>query len=197
LDFIETEHKSKNTKSYINELRKDEREFHAMLLPILELRQETGGYKKAAEELCKQGDVIKAYFRDIDKKLSDDFLQKQHGETVDLIKNMGFVVGMIVATIKISKEAVVPKDVFIGAMGAAGALGIVFYKRVDRAFQHAAKKVCPALAKKRTLLSTEQANLFGLAIMKPLANENSFMIVGQPTRAIKSMNRNVQKINAA
>ncbi|MGE4350600.1 MAG: hypothetical protein AB7E52_00235 [Bdellovibrionales bacterium] len=120
--------------------------------------------------------------KDLAQALASDLAERQHDETVDVVKIAGVVGGLAAAAVTVSKYSFDPQSTHAVAEASAGAtVGVVAatWKNISNGFCWIGKHLCacPGKAKHAFILYyfAETSKQWGMAAVKPFRNEKTFI----------------------
>jgi hypothetical protein len=145
-DFVETNHKSKETENYLAAVRKAEHEINEILQLIKQTQKKSPEFRAAGEQLCGRFNGLKDYTRDMSRELSADLAKRQRTEDkkFDHVKMIAFVGGLGVAFGTIAKtfgESDQRRATFVGLL-LGGA--IAYREKIGATFKVIGRSVCEA-----------------------------------------------------
>ncbi|MDD5586588.1 MAG: hypothetical protein PHY92_06490 [Alphaproteobacteria bacterium] len=196
--FIDTEHKARETKKYQKEIRKTATGINDFIILLIKTKAASGQFKEQAEKLCAKGMGLNGLVRDISQALDGDLIQRQHTETVDLVKIAGVVAGLAAAAVTIAKSTFDPHSAYGTTEASAGAslgIAVAIHKKIGNAFRRAAKTICAASKKAGNIFAVyyakEKTKEIGGKVIRifQYGKTRSTYAVPQPVRTAKAGRR--------
>ena len=190
-EFTKSKHKAKDTKEYQEDVRKLAAEINDFIILLADSKKGSGDYKEDFQRLHRSGLELNSISTDLVDALERDLKYRQKSEAIDVAKVVGIMAGLAGFAVTVGRfgfdhEATqVLNDVTVGA--GAGLL-VSFQDETLGLFKRQGQK----------LLKLPKALKTGvLFVVKPLNNEGSIMLVGQPKR--RNMQQSViqQKLDVA
>ncbi len=145
--FIDTEHKSKTTKQYQEEVRKSGIEIGDILFSLIHL-QEVSDFNDASKALCVRCKSLEVYIRDMSQSLAEDYNEKhkiEDSRKINWVTTVGFIVAIPIGLAAAVKNGVTHGQVTSDTAFEAGAVistTVAFHKNISRAFSDLGRSIC-------------------------------------------------------
>jgi hypothetical protein len=147
LTFVDTKHRARATKKYQQEVRALAKEINDFVILLVETKEKADGQKDQAEKLCGAGMGLNGLAKDLGQALASDLAERQHDETVDVVKIAGVVGGLAAAAVTVSRYSFDPHSSHVvveASVGASFGLTAAMWKPICKGFVWTGKKICAA-----------------------------------------------------
>ncbi len=182
LTFVDTKHRARATKKYQKEVRALAKEINDFVILLIETKEKADGQKDQAERLCGTGMGLNNLAKDLGQALANDLAERQHDETVDVVKVAGVVGGLAAAAVTVSRYTFDPHSshaVAEASVGATIGLTTAIWKPICKGLVWAGKQIC---AGPRKVITSSRAALNALKhagkeiCLVPKNIKNSFVV---------------------